>query len=55
MIYGALGDREKTLHWLNEAREGKAGWYPWLLTYFSQTAAFHDDPEFRVQAEALGL
>ena len=55
MIYGALGDREKTLHWLNEAREGKAGWYPWLLTYFSQTSVFHDDPEFRMQAEALGL
>ena len=55
LIYGALGDREKTLHWLNVAREGKAGWYPWLLTWFPQTSAFYDDPGIRAQAIALGL
>ncbi len=55
MIYGALDDRENALHWLNVAREGKAGWYPWLLTFFPQTSNLHDDPEFLAQAEALGL
>jgi hypothetical protein len=55
LIYAALNDRENTLKWLMEARDGKAGWYPWLLTWFPQTGGFHDDPEIRALAEEIGL
>jgi TolB-like protein len=55
LIYAALGDRENAMKWLMEARDGKAGWYPWLLTWFPQTGSLQDDPEIRALAGELGL
>lgn len=55
LIYAAIGDREKTFYWLDQAREKKIPWYPWLVAWFPQMARFNDDPQLRELAAALNL
>jgi len=55
LIYASLGDSDSAYEWLIKARDGKAGWYPWLLTWFPETREMHDDPRVRVLAAEIGL
>ncbi len=55
VLYGALGEHDKAYEWMLEARDGQAGWYPWLLNWFPQTRGMHDDPRVQALAEEIGL
>lgn len=55
LIYGGLRDREEAIKWLQESKEQKIPWYPWLVTWFPQTKFLHDDPRVQVLAAELGI
>lgn len=55
MLYGALGEHEKAYEWMLKARDGQAGWYPWLLTWMPQTRDMRELPNVRQLAEEIGL
>ena len=54
-VYGALGDVEETLHWLQVAKDIKLPWYPWLITWFPFMDEVRQDPRMRELAAELGL
>lgn len=55
LIYGGLGDRDKTIEWLTVARDEKIPWFPWLATWFPQTKFLREDPALQALAMELGL
>ncbi len=55
LIYGALGDREETMKWLQAAKDKKIPWFPWQVTWFPQTRFLHDDPRMQQFAAELGI
>lgn len=55
LVYGAMGDTEQTLHWLEVARDSKLPWYPWLLDWFPQLRPIHGDPRLQELARELDL
>lgn len=55
LIYGALGDREETIKWLQVGRDEKIPWYPWQVTWFPQTKFLHDDPRMQQFSTELGI
>ena len=55
LIYGAMGDREETMKWLQAAKDQKVPWFPWQVTWFPQTRFLHDDPRMQQFAAELGI
>jgi tetratricopeptide (TPR) repeat protein len=55
LIYASLGDVDNALHWMNQAREIKIPWYPWLLGWFAASRVLHDEPVIIAQAQELGV
>jgi len=55
LIYGALGDREETIKWLQAGSDEKIPWFPWQVTWFPQTKFLHDDPRMQKFATELGI
>lgn len=55
LIYGAMGDTEQTMHWLEAARDSKLPWYPWLFDWFPQLRSMHGDPRLQAMARELNL
>ena len=55
LIYGALGDREATIKWLQACKDEKVPWFPWQVTWFAQTKFLHDDPRMQQFAAELGI
>jgi TolB-like protein len=55
LIYASMGDVDNALHWMNQARETKIPWYPWLLGWFAASRVLHDEPEIIAQAQELGV
>jgi TolB-like protein len=55
LIYAALGDHDTAYKWMIRARDDKIPWYPWLLTWYSETRGMHDDPRVIALAKELGL
>ena len=55
MLYAALGEHDKAYEWMMIARDGQAGWYPWLLTWMPQTREMHQLSNVRALAEDIGL
>jgi TolB-like protein/Tfp pilus assembly protein PilF len=49
-IYAALGDVDKTVHWMKQAREQKLPWSLGMPSFFTSVRSLHEDP--RIQAEA---
>ena len=54
-VYGALGDVDKTLHWMGVAKQVKLPWYPWFITWFPFMDEVRNHPRFDALAEELGL
>ena len=50
IIYAGLGDVDKTIYWMQQAREQKLPWALGLPSYFVGVRSMHEDP--RIQAEA---
>ncbi len=55
LIYGGLGDREKSMKWLHAAKDQKMPWFPWLVTWYPQTKFLHGDPRMQQFAVELGI
>jgi tetratricopeptide (TPR) repeat protein len=55
LIYGALGDREETMKWLQAGKEQKIPWFPWQVSWYPQTKFLHDDPRMQKFAADLGI
>lgn len=55
LIYASLGDYDTAYKWMLQARDNKIPWYPWLLTWYSETQGMRDDPRVVALAKELGL
>ncbi len=55
LIYAAMGDYDTAYEWMLQARDDKIPWYPWLLTWYSETQGMRDDPRVVALAQELGL
>lgn len=56
--YAWLGDRENTLHWLEQAVNGEKGTYPFAMAYLGvepQYAFLRDDPRFQAILRKMNL
>jgi len=55
LIYGGLRDPDKTIKWLQVAKEKKIPWFPWQVAWFPHTKFLHDDPRMQQFAAELGI
>ena len=55
LIYAALADREQTLYWMKETRDGRQAWYPWVVNWFPMTRFMYNDPQWQAYAEEINL
>lgn len=55
LLNAGLGDIDATIASLEEARDQKIPWYPWLVGWFPQTAALRRHPAIIEHAAALDI
>lgn len=55
LLNAGLGDLDGTIESLEEARDEKIPWYPWLVNFFYQTAKLRNHPAVIEQAAALDI
>lgn len=53
LIYASLNEVDEAMYWADQVAEIKMPWYPWLVGWFPQFRALHDDPQIIAWAEEL--
>jgi TolB-like protein/Tfp pilus assembly protein PilF len=55
MLHAVVGDTDEAIHWMEQARDARIGWYIGLFNFFPATRALHQDPRFIAMAEEAGI
>ena len=55
LIYASLNEIDEAMYWADQVGEIKIPWYPWLVGWFPQFRALHDNPQIIAWAEELGV
>lgn len=55
IIYAALGDVEKTVYWMEQAREANLPYRLGMFSWYTATRSLYKDPRIQAQAEADGM
>jgi hypothetical protein len=55
LIYASLNDVDEAMYWMDQIAEIRMPWYPWLVGWFPQFKALHDNPKVIARAEDLGV
>jgi hypothetical protein len=49
------GDVEKTLYWMEQARDARLPWYLATFSYFTAPRSLHQEPRMQALAEEAGI
>ncbi len=55
MLHAVVGDTDEAIHWMEQARDARIGWYIALFNWFPGTRSLHEDPRFVAMAEEVGI
>jgi tetratricopeptide (TPR) repeat protein len=55
IIYAALGDVEKTVYWIEQARKANLPYRLGMFGWYTATRSLHNDPRIQAQAEMEGI
>ena len=55
LVYASLDQVAEAMYWADQVAEIRMPWYPWLVGWFPQFRALHDNPQIIAWAEELGV